>query len=165
MLCQNCQIPYGWSCIDGKICNGNFITGPYWNAYFQRSSYLYMVSRILNSKFSQIPPIGLFLKKMKKRRSSDWLKHFYKVESWNWNFMKPSWVACTCGKIECLPKCNRFTWIWPEVLSSSKLVTINATNKFIKTRVTMTIKATKRAIVNPRAYGSSWAEYSCKYSN
>jgi hypothetical protein len=24
-------IPYGWPCIDGKICNGNFITGPYWN--------------------------------------------------------------------------------------------------------------------------------------
>ena len=21
--------PYGWQCIGGKICNGNFITGPY----------------------------------------------------------------------------------------------------------------------------------------
>ena len=43
MLCQNFLIdqsattivdwsmPYGWACIDGKICNGNFITGPYWN--------------------------------------------------------------------------------------------------------------------------------------
>ena len=27
ILCQN------YPCIDGKICNGNFITGPYWNAY------------------------------------------------------------------------------------------------------------------------------------
>ena len=45
MLCQNCQIdqsativadwsmPYGWSCIEGKICNSNFITGPYWNVW------------------------------------------------------------------------------------------------------------------------------------
>ena len=44
MLCQNCRIdqsastvadwlmPYGWPCIDRKICNGNFITWPYWNA-------------------------------------------------------------------------------------------------------------------------------------
>ena len=47
MLCENCQIdqsamtvadwsiPYGWPCIDGKICNGNFITGPYWNVQCQ----------------------------------------------------------------------------------------------------------------------------------
>ena len=25
------SMPYGWPCIDGKICNGNFITGPYLN--------------------------------------------------------------------------------------------------------------------------------------
>ena len=24
-------IQYGWPCIDGQICNGNFITGQYWN--------------------------------------------------------------------------------------------------------------------------------------
>ena len=38
MFRENCQIdqsaiPYGWPCIDGKICYGNFITGPYWNGY------------------------------------------------------------------------------------------------------------------------------------
>ena len=43
MLRQNCQIdqtattvadlsiPYGKPCINSKICNGNFITWPYWN--------------------------------------------------------------------------------------------------------------------------------------
>ena len=50
MLCQNCQIdqsativvdwsiPNGWSCIDSKICNGNFITGPYWNEEYCQTS-------------------------------------------------------------------------------------------------------------------------------
>ena len=52
MLLENCQIdqsamtvadwsiPYGWPCIDGKICNGNFITGPYWNAQYKKNNYM-----------------------------------------------------------------------------------------------------------------------------
>ena len=28
------SMPYGLPCIDGKICNGNFITGPYWNVHW-----------------------------------------------------------------------------------------------------------------------------------
>jgi hypothetical protein len=36
MFRENCQIdqsaiPYGWPCIDGKICKGNFVTGPFLN--------------------------------------------------------------------------------------------------------------------------------------
>ena len=34
MTVANCSIPYGWPCVDGKICNGNFITGPYWNGMY-----------------------------------------------------------------------------------------------------------------------------------
>ena len=30
-------MPYGWPCIDGKICNGNFITGPYLNGGFLKA--------------------------------------------------------------------------------------------------------------------------------
>ena len=34
MLHENWLIPYGWPRIDGKICNGNFSTGPYWIGQF-----------------------------------------------------------------------------------------------------------------------------------
>ena len=38
-------MPYGWSCIDGKICNGNFITWPYWNE--NSTTYIVLVFRYL----------------------------------------------------------------------------------------------------------------------